>query len=156
MMASINRSLRRLFLALQTTGASKPNEKNSLASASQLSPSHLLATRITGLSSPRSRLATRWSSPIGPALASTTNNRISAPWMPISICCSISSSSSSTSLIPIPPVSMSSKYRLSFSMMCFIRSRVTPAMLSTIAKRRPTNQLKILDFPTLGRPTIDT
>src|SRR5436190_23054044 len=37
-----------------------------------------------------------------------------------------------------------------------MRSRVTPAVGSTIAIRRPASQLNSDDFPTLGRPTIAT
>src|SRR5258706_15888886 len=36
------------------------------------------------------------------------------------------------------------------------RSRVTPAVGSTMAMRRPASQLKTEDFPTLGRPTMAT
>ena len=36
------------------------------------------------------------------------------------------------------------------------RSRVTPAVGSTMAIRLPASQLKRLDLPTLGRPTIAT
>ena len=36
------------------------------------------------------------------------------------------------------------------------RSRVTPAVSSTMARRLPTSQLNRLDLPTFGRPTITT
>ena len=36
------------------------------------------------------------------------------------------------------------------------RSRVTPAVRSTMASRLPASQLKRLDLPTLGRPTMTT
>src|SRR5689334_18858837 len=58
--------------------------------------------------------------------------------------------------MPIPPVSTSSKYRWSACSKIEIRSRVTPAVGSTIAMRRPANTLNSDDLPTLGLPTIVT
>src|SRR5919106_2956475 len=37
-----------------------------------------------------------------------------------------------------------------------MRSRVTPGVSSTIARRRPVIRLKRVDLPTLGRPTMAT
>ena len=51
---------------------------------------------------------------------------------------------------------MISKYRSSSFSKYFMRSRVTPAISSTMARRTPANQLKMLDLPTFGRPTMDT
>ena len=42
------------------------------------------------------------------------------------------------------------------SISCVTRSRVTPAVGSTMASRLPASQLKMLDLPTLGRPTMTT
>src|SRR5438132_4660684 len=56
----------------------------------------------------------------------------------------------------MPPVSISSKYRLSAAIGVETRSRVTPAVGSTMAMRRPASQLNSEDLPTFGRPTMAT
>ena len=58
--------------------------------------------------------------------------------------------------MPIPPVSVTSKKRSSASIRVEMRSRVTPAVGSTMLIRRPASQLNIDDLPTLGLPTIAT
>src|SRR5262245_18464062 len=58
--------------------------------------------------------------------------------------------------MPMPPVSVRSKYRPPASTMVETRSRVTPAVGSTMLIRRPTSQLNSDDLPTFGRPTIAT
>src|SRR5262245_20156196 len=58
--------------------------------------------------------------------------------------------------MPIPPVSVSSKNRPSCSMVVETRSRVTPAVGSTMLIRRPASQLNSDDLPTFGRPTMAT
>jgi len=92
----------------------------------------------------------------GPVRVSVTKRITDAVSMAISIWRSMSSVRLSTSRMPIPPVSTSSTKRPSTSSRWGMRSRVTPAVGSTIARRRPANQLKRLDFPTLGRPTMTT
>ena len=91
---------------------------------------------------------------------STTNRIRSASVIAVSICRSTSSLRSSRSTMPTPPVSISSKNRAwSSSPSCTsepTRSRVTPAMSSTMAIRRPASQLNRDDLPTFGRPTITT
>src|SRR5260221_137206 len=62
----------------------------------------------------------------------------------------------STSVMPMPPVSVNSKNRPSASTTVSSRSRVTPAVGSTMAMRRPASQLNSDDLPTLGRPTMAT
>src|SRR5438445_12488914 len=56
----------------------------------------------------------------------------------------------------MPPVSTSSKKRPPDSTTVATRSRVTPAVGSTMLIRRPASQLKSDDLPTFGRPTIAT
>src|SRR5690242_13991858 len=56
----------------------------------------------------------------------------------------------------MPPVSTSSKNRAWVLMRVDTRSRVTPAVGSTMAMRRPDSQLNSDDLPTLGRPTMAT
>jgi len=56
----------------------------------------------------------------------------------------------------MPPVSTSSTYRSCRLSRWVTRSRVTPEVGSTMAMRRPASQLKRLDLPTFGRPTITT
>src|SRR5262245_41546193 len=58
--------------------------------------------------------------------------------------------------MPIPPVSTSSKYRSPTCRTVVTRSRVTPAVGSTMLIRRPASQLNSDDLPTFGRPTIAT
>src|SRR2546430_15149234 len=58
--------------------------------------------------------------------------------------------------MPMPPVSTNSKARSPSFTGAVMRSRVTPAVGSTMAMRRPLNQLNSDDLPTLGRPTIAT
>ena len=91
---------------------------------------------------------------------STANRIRSASFIAVSIWRSTSSLRSSRSTIPIPPVSISSINRgFTSSPSCTnapTRSRVTPAMSSTMAILRPASQLKSDDLPTLGRPTITT
>src|SRR5271165_2515805 len=58
--------------------------------------------------------------------------------------------------MPMPPVSTSSKEQLSPWTSVDTRSRVTPAVGSTMAMRRPASQLNSDDLPTLGRPTMVT
>src|SRR4051794_38743670 len=72
------------------------------------------------------------------------------------ICRSTSASRASESTIPIPPVSVRSKNRPPASTMDDTRSRVTPAVGSTMLIRLPTSQLNNDDLPTFGRPTIAT
>ena len=76
--------------------------------------------------------------------------------MAASICFSMCEVRLSTSLMPMPPVSTSSKKRSSILMRLVIRSRVTPAVGSTMAMRRRASQLNSDDLPTLGRPTMAT
>src|SRR5436309_4525647 len=56
----------------------------------------------------------------------------------------------------MPPVSISSKKRPPDSTTVATRSRVTPAVGSTMAMRLPASQLNSDDLPTFGRPTIAT
>src|SRR5215472_6301806 len=56
----------------------------------------------------------------------------------------------------MPPVSTSSTKRLPTLTRLETRSRVTPAVGSTMAMRRPASQLNSDDLPTLGRPTMAT
>src|SRR6188474_943049 len=56
----------------------------------------------------------------------------------------------------MPPVSINSKKRPPASTTVSTRSRVTPAVGSTMLIRRPASQLKSDDLPTFGRPTIAT
>src|SRR3954447_11369097 len=58
--------------------------------------------------------------------------------------------------MPIPPVSMISHARPPYSTTVETRSRVTPAVGSTMLIRRPASQLNSDDLPTFGRPTIAT
>src|SRR5438270_3534479 len=58
--------------------------------------------------------------------------------------------------MPMPPVSTSSKKRSSSLTRAVTRSRVTPAVGSTMAILRPASQLSNEDLPTLGRPMIAT
>jgi hypothetical protein len=52
----------------------------------------------------------------------------------------------------MPPVSVSSKTRPSARTRFESRSRVTPAVGSTMAMRLPASQLNSDDLPTFGRP----
>src|SRR5437870_1140604 len=56
----------------------------------------------------------------------------------------------------MPPVSTISKYRSPAVTKVDTRSRVTPAVGSTMLMRRPASQLKSADLPTFGRPTMAT
>ena len=76
--------------------------------------------------------------------------------MAVSICRSTCSVRLSTSSMPMPPVSTSSKKRSPTWTSVETRSRVTPAVGSTMAMRRPASQLNSDDLPTLGRPTMAT
>src|SRR5438128_507365 len=58
--------------------------------------------------------------------------------------------------VPLPPVSVSSTNRRPTGTTVLTRSRVTPAVGSTMAIRRPASQLNSDDLPTLGRPTMAT
>src|SRR5688500_11071145 len=58
--------------------------------------------------------------------------------------------------MPMPPVSMISQQRPPCSTTVDTRSRVTPAVGSTMLILRPASQLKSDDLPTFGRPTIAT
>src|SRR5437764_6710271 len=58
--------------------------------------------------------------------------------------------------MPMPPVSTNSKKRPPASISVATRSRVTPAVGSTMLIRRPASQLNSDDLPTFGRPTIAT
>src|SRR5208282_1072521 len=58
--------------------------------------------------------------------------------------------------MPMPPVSTNSNQRSPSCTNVLTRSRVTPAVGSTIAMRRPASQLNNDDLPTFGRPTIAT
>src|SRR3954447_20796291 len=58
--------------------------------------------------------------------------------------------------MPTPPVSVRSKKRPAASTMDDTRSRVTPAVGSTMLIRRPASQLNRDDLPTFGRPTMAT
>src|SRR3954452_24709691 len=58
--------------------------------------------------------------------------------------------------MPIPPVSMISHARPPYSTTVETRSRVTPAVGSTMLMRLPASQLNSDDLPTFGRPTIAT
>src|SRR5688572_8405188 len=58
--------------------------------------------------------------------------------------------------MPMPPVSMISQKRSPCSTTVDTRSRVTPAVGSTMLILRPASQLKSDDLPTFGRPTIAT
>src|SRR4051812_10040903 len=62
----------------------------------------------------------------------------------------------SASTMPIPPVSTRSKNRSPTSIVVETRSRVTPAVGSTMLIRRLASQLNSDDLPTFGRPTIAT
>ena len=56
----------------------------------------------------------------------------------------------------MPPVSMILKTLPFHSTSSYLRSRVIPASKSTIAVRLRDKRLNKVDFPTLGRPRIDT
>src|ERR1700694_2406899 len=56
----------------------------------------------------------------------------------------------------IPPVSTTSNVRPCQVAIPKLRSRVIPGSLVTIERRVPVSLLKIVDFPTFGRPTITT
>src|SRR5882757_284270 len=58
--------------------------------------------------------------------------------------------------MPMPPVSMISQQRPPYSTTVPTRSRVTPAVGSTMLIRRPASQLNSDDLPTFGRPTMAT
>src|SRR5262245_3900380 len=58
--------------------------------------------------------------------------------------------------MPMPPVSVSSTKRSSRRVRAETRSRVVPAVGSTMAMRLPLSQLNSDDLPTLGRPTMAT
>src|ERR1043165_7750314 len=54
--------------------------------------------------------------------------------------------------MPMPPVSMRSKFQPSRRARWMIRSRVVPGVGSTMATGLPIRRLKRLGLPTLGRP----
>jgi len=56
----------------------------------------------------------------------------------------------------MPPVSTSLNILPFHSTSSYLRSRVIPASKSTIAERLRHKRLKSVDFPTLGRPTMET
>jgi len=56
----------------------------------------------------------------------------------------------------IPPVSTSLNIFPFHSTSSYLRSLVIPASKSTIAERLRHKRLKSVDFPTFGRPTMET
>src|SRR5258706_4103909 len=128
--------------------------QNSAASASRWVLSTLFTATRTGAFAVRRSSAASWSAGVMPLTASTTNRITSASriarracsWTRISIGSSVSTSR--------PPVSTMTNRRPFHSMSPYIRARVVRARSSTIAWRLPTKRLKIVDFPTLGRPTM--
>src|SRR5262249_39487879 len=96
------------------------------------------------------------SSGVRPERVSTTKRITAACSMAVSICFSIWAVRLSTSWMPMPPVSTSSTKRSPILSKAETRSRVTPAVGSTLAMRPPASQLNSDDLPTLGRPTMAT
>ena len=56
----------------------------------------------------------------------------------------------------MPPVSTTANERPFHSTGSSMRSRVTPAVSSAMASRRPESRFTRVDFPTFGRPTTAT
>ena len=137
-----------------------PSTRNSSTPQRSCSPSTLFTTRRTGRPIPRNRRATSSSSGVTPSRTSTTNRISSATSSAPRICSSTCGPRSSRSTMPMPPVSITStqcsgtppKRRAGTAM----RSRVTPAVGSTIETRLPTMRLSSVDLPTFGRPTMAT
>ena len=146
----------RCCFALTTIGGPKPRAENSCAAESKFGASALLTISNTGQPIRRIRWATSRSPGAIPVRTSTTKSTTAAWARPDSICRSISAVRPSGSSKPMPPVSTSSSTRPSSSIRCTSRSRVTPAVGSSIAIRFSMSQLNRLDFPTLGRPTMTT
>ena len=118
--------------------------------------SHLLTASTTGLPLRISMLATSRSCGVTPERRSATIMIQSAESIAICACWRIWASKPSSICGSIPPVSTSKKLCPVHSHSQKIRSLVTPGVSSTIAMRWPVNLLKMVDLPTLGRPTIAT
>ena len=145
----------RLCNAETPKGSPNPRDKNSQMSASRRGLSILLTTRSTATLERLRIAATRPSSSVIPVVPSTTRTIKSESSIAFSLWAETLSSSSLPEGIH-PPVSTSSKCRPSHSASRAFRSRVTPGRSSTIASRLPRMRLNKVDFPTLGRPTIET
>ena len=89
-------------------------------------------------------------------MASTTKRMTSACSMASSTCLLISPSKMSSLFTTQPPVSTIENSRPCQSTLPYWRSRVVPAVSSTIAVRLLVRRLKSVDLPTLGRPTMAT
>lgn len=93
---------------------------------------------------------------VTPSLASTTKRMRSAVCMAMSASVATASPKLSSSVAPMPPVSMSVQGELLMLQGADMRSRVTPGWSCTMAILRPARRLKRADFPTFGRPTMAT
>ncbi len=118
--------------------------------------STLLTAKKTGLEVLRNTSAIATSRSVIPVAASTMNTSACASSTAISTCFFISFSKTSSLCGTNPPVSIRLKVFPFQSETPYWRWRVTPLSSSTIALRSPSNLLKNVLFPTLGRPTIAT
>ena len=118
--------------------------------------SALLTTTTMGAFCGRRRWAISSSSGVRPAWASTVKRMTEASARAKSIWRCTSAANSAEVVKSMPPVSTNSNQRPSYSSRVEMRSRVTPAVGSTMEIRRRASMFSKLDLPTLGRPTMAT
>ena len=118
--------------------------------------SHLFTASTTGLPLRMSIPAMSRSCGVTPPVRSVTMMMQSAESMAIWACSRMWASRPSSMRGSMPPVSTSRNLRPLHSQSQKMRSRVTPGVSSTMARRWPVSLLKIVDLPTLGRPTMAT
>ena len=121
-----------------------------------LSLSALLATTMIGTVSGRRRWAISSSRAVRPSWTSTMKRMTEASLMAYSICRWTSAARSLEVSKSMPPVSTSSNQWSLYSIRVVMRSRVTPAVGSTMEMRRRASVLNRLDLPTFGRPMMVT
>src|SRR6516165_8690228 len=135
-------------------GSPKPRRKASSRPASPPRPSLLLATRRIRAWLLRIARAKLWSSGVSPALASTSSSTASASATACSVWARMRAASASPRTSSFPAVATTVKVRSPSRPWPSRRSRVTPGVSSTMARRRPTSRLNRVDLPVFGRPTI--
>src|SRR6266851_4250031 len=135
-------------------GSPRPSSKASKEPPLPTRPSALLASRTTGVSPRRSQSAKCLSSGVTPVRASTTKSTTSASETARFVCPRMRAERLSSASSSRPAVSMTRKLRSASRASPSRRSRVTPGVSSTSARRCPTSRLKSVDLPTFGRPMM--
>ena len=103
-----------------------------------------------------SMVAISRSAAVTPVVRSVTKTMTSAVSMANSACSRMNRSISLSVVGSMPPVSTRANSRPDQSVVAKIRSRVTPGVSTTMARRFPTSRLNSMDLPTFGRPTMAT